>query len=227
MKRAFIMVLDSFGIGATEDADRFGDVGADTMGHIAEACAKGEADNGRKGPLNLPNLTRLGLVKAHEGSTGKIAAGMDGNADICRRQGGRIVDAVADHHHRMSLGLGIADKGGFILRQHLCKAAVHPHLRRNGTGGAVAVASHHDSLGDAQLPELMQHLCRLRAQGVCDADDPRQYPGRCQIQVGILRVQQPSSSKMKWALPMTTRVPPTRLAMPCATMYSTSECISS
>ena len=38
---------------------------------------------------------------------------------------------------------------------------------------------------------------------------------------------QPSSSKMKWALPMTTRVPPTRLAMPCATIYSTSECISS
>ncbi len=71
MKRAFIMVLDSFGIGATEDADRFGDVGSDTLGHIAEACAKGEADNGRKGPLNLPNLTRLGLVKAHEGSTGK------------------------------------------------------------------------------------------------------------------------------------------------------------
>ncbi len=33
MKRAFIMVLDSFGIGATEDADRFGDVGADTLGH--------------------------------------------------------------------------------------------------------------------------------------------------------------------------------------------------
>lgn len=54
MKRAFIMVLDSFGIGATEDAERFGDVGSDTLGHIAEACAKGEADNGRKGPLNLP-----------------------------------------------------------------------------------------------------------------------------------------------------------------------------
>ena len=33
MKRAFIMVLDSFGIGATEDAERFGDVGSDTMGH--------------------------------------------------------------------------------------------------------------------------------------------------------------------------------------------------
>ena len=59
---------------------------SDTLGHIAEACAKGEADNGRKGPLNLPNLTRLGLVKAHEGSTGKIAAGMDGNAG----SGGRL-----------------------------------------------------------------------------------------------------------------------------------------
>ena len=34
MKRAFIMVLDSFGIGATEDAERFGDVGADTLGHM-------------------------------------------------------------------------------------------------------------------------------------------------------------------------------------------------
>ncbi len=72
MKRAFIRVLDSFGIGATEDAERFGDVGADTLGHIAEACAKGEADHGRKGPLSLPNLTRLGLAKAPEGSTGFI-----------------------------------------------------------------------------------------------------------------------------------------------------------
>ena len=77
MKRAFIMVLDSFGIGATEDAERFGDVGADTLGHIAEACAKGEADNGRKGPLNLPNLTRLGwqrhtkVHRFHSGGNGR------------------------------------------------------------------------------------------------------------------------------------------------------------
>ena len=114
---------------------------------------------------------------------------MDGDADICRRQGRRIIDAVADHHHRMSFGFGVTDKGGFILWQHLCKAAVHPHLRRNGAGGAVTVAGHHDGLGNAQLPELMQHLCRLRAQGVCDADDPRQHPGSSQIQVGILGVQ--------------------------------------
>lgn len=82
MKRAFIMVLDSFGIGASADAERFGDSGADTFGHIAEVCALGEANHGRHGPLNLPNLTKLGLAKAHQGSTGKMAPGMDGEAEI-------------------------------------------------------------------------------------------------------------------------------------------------
>lgn len=33
MKRTFIMVLDSFGIGASEDAERFGDQGSDTGPH--------------------------------------------------------------------------------------------------------------------------------------------------------------------------------------------------
>ncbi|MGU3842313.1 phosphopentomutase, partial [Vibrio diabolicus] len=56
MKRAFILVLDSFGIGATADAEKFGDVGSDTLGHIAEQCEKGLADNDqRQGALRLPN----------------------------------------------------------------------------------------------------------------------------------------------------------------------------
>ncbi|KAA8728106.1 phosphopentomutase [Ewingella americana] len=82
MKRTFIMVLDSFGIGASKDAEKFGDAGSDTLGHIAAACARGDANVGRQGPLNLPNLTRLGLAKAAEASTGKIPDGMDGNAEI-------------------------------------------------------------------------------------------------------------------------------------------------
>lgn len=82
MKRAFIMVLDSFGIGASKDAERFGDSGSDTLGHIAQACSEGRADQGRKGPLSLPNLTSLGLAKAAELSTGKIPAGMDAQAEI-------------------------------------------------------------------------------------------------------------------------------------------------
>lgn len=82
MKRAFIMVLDSFGIGSSKDADKFGDEGSDTLGHIAEACFRGEADKGRKGPLHLPNLTALGLVKAAEASTGKFPPGLDKEAEI-------------------------------------------------------------------------------------------------------------------------------------------------
>lgn len=82
MKRTFIMVLDSFGIGAAGDAHKFNDEGANTLGHIAEACASGKANVGRKGPLHLPNLTALGLGKAAEESCGKFPVGLDSNADI-------------------------------------------------------------------------------------------------------------------------------------------------
>ncbi|WP_120511589.1 phosphopentomutase [Photobacterium salinisoli] len=83
MKRAIILVLDSFGLGATEDAVKFGDVGSNTMGHIAKACAEGRADNAdRSGQLNLPNLTRLGLGKAAEESCGEFPQGLDPVAEI-------------------------------------------------------------------------------------------------------------------------------------------------
>ncbi|AIA69605.1 phosphopentomutase [Pectobacterium atrosepticum] len=82
MKRVHIMILDSFGIGSSADAERFGDVGSDTLGHIAQACAAGKANKGRSGALHLPNLSRLGLGKAAEASTGTFPAGLDENADI-------------------------------------------------------------------------------------------------------------------------------------------------
>jgi len=71
MKRALLLILDSFGIGAGADAEAFGDNGANTLLHIAERCARGEADSAlRQGPLQLPNLTRLGLGRAAELSCG-------------------------------------------------------------------------------------------------------------------------------------------------------------
>ncbi len=77
MSRAFLLVLDSLGIGAAPDARRFGDVGADTLGHIAEACARGEADTkDRAGPLTVPNLIRLGLAAAARASRGEDLAGL-------------------------------------------------------------------------------------------------------------------------------------------------------
>ena len=49
-KRIFLIVLDSFGIGAAPDAADFGDAGADTLGSINAT-----------GQLNIPHLTKLGL----------------------------------------------------------------------------------------------------------------------------------------------------------------------
>ncbi|GEN28420.1 phosphopentomutase [Halovibrio variabilis] len=77
MSRAIVIVLDSFGIGAAPDAAAFGDEGADTLGHIAAACARGEADNAnRAGPLTLPNMAKLGLFHAHRDATGSVAMGV-------------------------------------------------------------------------------------------------------------------------------------------------------
>lgn len=50
-RRVVLIVLDGVGIGALPDADSYGDVGANTLGHVAAAC----------GGLRLPNLMRLGL----------------------------------------------------------------------------------------------------------------------------------------------------------------------
>lgn len=74
MPRALLIVLDSVGIGGAEDADVYGDVGADTVGHIAEGCASGRGDQAglRRGPLHLPHMASLGLGLACEASTGRL-----------------------------------------------------------------------------------------------------------------------------------------------------------
>lgn len=66
MPRAFLFVLDSFGVGGAGDAARFGDEGANTFGHIADACASGLADRKglRSGSLHVPTMISLGLGRA-------------------------------------------------------------------------------------------------------------------------------------------------------------------
>jgi len=51
MKRVIIIVMDSMGIGALPDAEKYGDSGTNTLGHIIEAC----------GGLYIPNLLGLGI----------------------------------------------------------------------------------------------------------------------------------------------------------------------
>lgn len=66
MARAFLFVLDSFGVGGAADAERFGDAGANTFAHITGACASAAADRSglRNGPLHIPNMLSLGLGRA-------------------------------------------------------------------------------------------------------------------------------------------------------------------
>jgi phosphopentomutase len=77
MARAIILVLDSFGIGATDDADKFGDVGANTLGSIARVRA--ESDDG---PLRLPNLSKLGLMHAAAESAGVFPPGSSSDIEV-------------------------------------------------------------------------------------------------------------------------------------------------
>lgn len=84
MARAFLIVLDSVGIGGAPDAEAFGDVGSNTLGHIAEACVTGTGDRDglRSGPLSLPTLERFGLGYAARAACGALPAGFsfDGEA---------------------------------------------------------------------------------------------------------------------------------------------------
>jgi phosphopentomutase len=77
MPRAFLIVLDSVGCGGAPDAADFGDEGANTLAHIAQACAAGRAEEGRSGPLRVPNMDRLGLGAAVRLASGEATPGLE------------------------------------------------------------------------------------------------------------------------------------------------------
>ena len=58
-KRVFVIVLDSLGIGAMPDSEKFGDKDVDTFGHILD----------KMGKLDIPNLRNLGMLNLHKGGT--------------------------------------------------------------------------------------------------------------------------------------------------------------
>ena len=82
MSRAFLVVMDSVGIGGARDAHKFfnqdrPDTGANTLAHIAQACAEGRAEEGRSGLLKVPTLDRLGLGAATRAASGDATPGLD------------------------------------------------------------------------------------------------------------------------------------------------------
>lgn len=85
MARAFLVVMDSVGIGGAKDAGSFyngdlPDLGTNTIAHIAQACAEGRAEEGRTGALHLPNLVRLGLGQAVRAASPIPAPCLEGEA---------------------------------------------------------------------------------------------------------------------------------------------------
>ena len=56
-KRVFVIVIDSFGIGAMPNAGEYGDEGCDTLGHI----------DGSVEHFHVPNLEKMGLANLHPG----------------------------------------------------------------------------------------------------------------------------------------------------------------
>ncbi|NKW79022.1 phosphopentomutase, partial [Rhodobacteraceae bacterium R_SAG7] len=82
MARAFLVVLDSVGIGGAPDAGAYynkdlPDLGANTVAHIAQACAEKRAEEGRRGGLHLPTLDAMGLGAAVRLASGQPAPGLD------------------------------------------------------------------------------------------------------------------------------------------------------
>ena len=54
-KRIFTIVIDSLGVGALEDANKYGDAGSDTLGHISQKMEE----------FHIPNLQKLGMANLH------------------------------------------------------------------------------------------------------------------------------------------------------------------
>ena len=97
MTRAFLVVMDSVGIGGAPDADQYfngdlPDTGANTVAHIAQVCARGDADDGRSGPLRLPHLDALGLGRAVELASGVTAPGLEADAPPADGEANEAVD---------------------------------------------------------------------------------------------------------------------------------------
>lgn len=93
-KRIFLIVMDSVGIGEAPDAEKFGDKGSDTLGHIAEKM------NG----LKMPNMAKLGLSHIREiAGIEKVAKPMAFYTKLKEASNGK--DTMTGHWEIMGLNI--------------------------------------------------------------------------------------------------------------------------
>ena len=170
MARALLIVLDSVGIGGAPDAARYGDVGSDTVGHIAEACAAGRGDRAglRAGPLRLPHLAALGLGLACEAATGRMPPGLAA-PDGALGAWGHAVETAAGKDtpsgHWEIAGLALREPWGYFPDTHptFPEALTHDLIR---LGDLPGILGDRHASGIAIIDEFGAEHVRTR-QPIC------------------------------------------------------------
>ncbi len=87
MKRITLIVTDSLGIGALPDAEKYGDLGADTLGHIMNHNPK----------LKVPNLKNMGLYNIDGAAGGKYAVAQPKGAFAKMKEKSVGKDTITGH----------------------------------------------------------------------------------------------------------------------------------
>ncbi|MFT4058060.1 MAG: phosphopentomutase [Legionella sp.] len=142
--RVCILLMDSFGIGASLDASHYGDAGANTFVHIHEACVRGEGDKEgvRQGPLTLPNLAKAGLYHAALASSGLRFVELSTFADPVGYYGYAVEQSLGKDTpsgHWEIAGVPVTFEWGYFPEQQLCfpKKLIDVFIKRTGVPGVL------------------------------------------------------------------------------------------
>jgi phosphopentomutase len=149
--RVVILVMDSVGIGSANDAEAYGDKGADTFGHVAEYCAVRRGE-----PLEIPHLLSLGLGEASRLATGRSPRGLDSTMPITGRYGYAVERSCGKDTpsgHWEIGGLPVLFEWGYFARtqpcfpeplvQNLCRLAGLPGILGNCHASGTAIIAAH------------------------------------------------------------------------------------
>ena len=92
-KRIFVIVMDSAGIGAAKDADKFDDVGTNTWVHTSQAC----------GGLNIPNINSLGIYDLDNNIVGASKVAHPHSYCLKLEEVSASKDTLTGHHEMMGI----------------------------------------------------------------------------------------------------------------------------
>ena len=99
-----------------------------------------------------------------------LRAGLLGDADICVRQGRRVIGAIAAHGDQLALGLFFSDELQLGLRRRLGQEVVDPGFGGDGGGGQCIVAGDHHG-ADAHAAQFLEALADAALDHVFEMDD--------------------------------------------------------